>query len=280
MVQLGKDSFRMGTDDENRIESDGEGPIRDVYLDEFYMDQHAVTNAEFYQFVDDTGYVTDAERYGWSHVFQNHIAEEAQQFITGSLDNAPWWKAVAGGCWYRPFGPGSSIKNRLKHPVVHVSWNDAIEYCSWTEKRLPTEAEWEYAARGGLEGKMYPWGDELVPDEEYRCNIWQGEFPRHNTEADGWDHTAPVDAFDPNGHGLYNVAGNVWEWTADWWTNEHAEGLLENPTGPAKGDQKVIRGGSHLCHRSYCDRYRVAARTRNAPDGTSSNVGFRCAADA
>lgn len=278
MVRLGGDSFLMGTDDIG-FEDDGEGPVREVALEEFYVGQHAVTNAEFYRFVSDTEYTTDAERYGWSFIFEGHLTDGGRQHTFDAAGPAPWWMAVEGACWYRPFGPESGIEDRLDHPVVHVSWNDAVAYCKWAGTRLPTEAEWEYAARGGLSQRRFPWGDELTPAGEHYCNIWQGEFPDHNTASDGYDHTAPVDAFEANGYGLYNTAGNVWEWTADWWTTNHEEGLLKDPSGPDNGAAKVIRGGSHLCHRSYCNRYRVAARTQNTPDSTTSHIGFRIAGD-
>ena len=279
MEHVGGETFLMGTDDDIAFDGDAEGPVREVSLDEFYIDQFAVTNAEFYQFVDDTGYTTEAEQFGWSYVFENHLEQPDNAIVHGRLDETPWWIAVENACWYRPFGPGSTIRERLKHPVVHVSWNDAVAYCEWAGKRLPTEAEWEYAARGGLTQRTYPWGDELHPNGEHRCNIWQGEFPTVNTGADGFERTAPVNAFEPNGYGLYNVAGNVWEWTADGWSTDHTSRNNENPTGPADRNAKVIRGGSHLCHRSYCNRYRVAARTNNTHESSTSHIGIRCAAD-
>ncbi len=172
---------------------------------------------------------------------------------------------MRGAYWRHPEGPGSDLDGRWNHPVVHVSWHDASAYCAWTGVRLPTEVEWEYAARGGLEGARYPWGDELTPDGEYHCNIWQGVFPAHNTAEDGYVGTAPVDAFPANGYGLHNVSGNVWEWCADRFDST--------------GTRRAMRGGSYLCHDSYCNRYRVAARNANTPDSSSGNLGFRCVAD-
>jgi formylglycine-generating enzyme required for sulfatase activity len=166
--------------------------------------------------------------------------------------------------------------------VTHVSWNDAQAYVEWAGKRLPTEAEWEFAARGGLEEKQFPWGDELTPDGEHRCNIWQGDFPEHNTGEDGFLATAPVDTYEPNGYGLYNVSGNVWEWCADWFSPDYHTTEAynhDNPTGPDSGHQRVTRGGSYLCHRSWCNRYRVAARSKNTPDSPTGNIGFRCIVD-
>ena len=185
-----------------------------------------------------------------------------------------------GAAWHSPEGPGSSIDGRLDHPVVHVSHNDALAYCAWAGGRLPTEAEWEFAARGGLDGQMFPWGQELTPAGEHRCNIWQGRFPEENTAEDGYRGTAPVTAYQPNGFGLYNTIGNAWEWCADWFHNRfhaHPAAPRVDPQGPPQGTARVMKGGSHLCHRSYCYRYRVGARSSSPPDSGSGNVGFRIA---
>ncbi|WP_136689177.1 formylglycine-generating enzyme family protein [Halorhabdus amylolytica] len=285
MVRLDGGTFTMGTDSDVGFPEDGEGPAREVTLSPFYVDRYAVTNAEFLAFVRETGYTTEAERYGWSFVFEDFVLEADQGHVTASVSNTPWWVVVEGANWLRPFGPSSNVledRERLKHPVTHVSWNDAQAYAEWAGKRLPTEAEWEYAARGGLESKHYPWGDNLRPDGEHRCNIWQGEFPEYNTGEDGYEATAPVNEYEPNDYGLYNVSGNVWEWCADWFSADyHTTDAYDpvDPTGPDDGQSRVMRGGSHLCHRSWCNRYRVAARSKNTPDSSTTNIGFRCVVD-
>ncbi|GAB89161.1 formylglycine-generating enzyme family protein [Gordonia rhizosphera] len=278
-VDLPGGEFLMGTDDPVGFPDDGEGPVRPVFVDAFRMAECPVTNDEFAAFIEATGYVTDAERYGWSFVFASFLPAQLRRGAPRP-EQAPWWCGVSGAMWSAPEGPGSTVEDRGRHPVVHVSWNDAQAYCAWAGARLPTEAEWEYAARGGLIQKRYVWGDELVPDGVHMCNIWQGSFPTKNTAEDGYRGTCPVDAFPPNGFGLYNMAGNVWQWCADWWGVDHSPGRCVNPHGPKGGPARVIRGGSYLCHDSYCNRYRVAARTANEPDSTTGNTGFRCAADA
>ncbi|MFI5744908.1 formylglycine-generating enzyme family protein [Streptomyces sp. NPDC051644] len=266
MVRLPGGTFLMGTDDAEGFPGDGEGPVREVHVRPYLLDAHAVSNDRFAAFTAATGYRTDAERIGWSYVFAGFLPAALRR-ISPRPERTPWWCGVTGADWRSPEGPGSDLGARADHPVVHVSWNDAQAYCRWAGSRLPTEAEWEYAARGGLEQRRYPWGDELDPDGEYRCNIWRGRFPARNTAADGYRATCPVDAFPPNGFGLHNMSGNVWEWCADRWT--------DSPGDPSR----VIRGGSYLCHVSYCNRYRVAARTANTADGSGGNAGFRCARD-
>lgn len=277
MVYISGDSFMMGTNKKTGFSEDGEGPARKVEVDSFYIDNCAVTNAKFSEFIKDTGYQTEAEQFGWSFVFYQFLSPEIAKTVKKTVQGAPWWHVVEGAYWRHPEGSGSDIKERKDHPVVHISWNDAIAYCNWAGKRLPTETEWEYAARGGLEQRTYPWGDVLTPDGEHYCNIWQGKFPYKNTLDDGYAGTAPVHSFPPNNYGLHNMAGNVWEWCQDWFTRSvHSKGGRINPAGPEKGDLKVVRGGSYLCHKSYCNRYRAAARSSNTPDSSTGNMGFRC----
>lgn len=280
LIHLSGGEFLMGTNDKEGFPADGEGPVRKVKVKPFAIDRYTVTNLEFQEFVEETGYVTESERFGWSFVFYMLLGEKQKDYILDSVKQTPWWFAVKGATWDHPEGPGSSIQERMDHPVIHVSWNDAQAYCKWSNKRLPAEAEWEYAARGGLVQNKYAWGEDLLLNGEHQCNIWQGKFPVENTKEDGYLSTAPVDAYSPNGFGLYNVAGNVWEWCSDWFSPSHPEaGILDNPTGPNSGQGKVMRGGSYLCHKSYCNRYRVAARSLNTLDSSSGNIGFRCVVD-
>jgi formylglycine-generating enzyme len=275
-VLLPGGSFLMGTDYAGGFPADGEGPVRAVSLSPFARDTFPVTNAAFAAFVDATKYRTEAEIFGWSFVFWPHIPPERfEDLVEDTAAYTPWWCKVPGATWNHPEGPGSDVSHRQKHPVVHVSWNDAFAYAAWASKSLPSEAQWEYAARGGLEQKLYPWGDELVPGGKHLCNIWQGEFPRNDTAEDGYAGTCPVDSFPPNGYGLHSVTGNVWEWCADWFHTRFSS-PAHDPLGPSHGAAKVMKGGSFLCHASYCNRYRVAARTSNTPDSSASNIGFRC----
>lgn len=273
-------TFTMGDHFDEGYIADGEVPVHAVELAPFHIDATAVTNAAFAKFVKDTGYVTESERFGSSAVFQLAVAADRAD-VLNRLDTTHWWLTVRGADWKHPEGPLSGIGDRQNHPVTHVSWNDAQAYASWAGKRLPTEAEWERAARGGLEGKRYAWGDELTPRGQWRCNIWQGQFPDINTEDDGYLTTAPVKTYRPNGFGLHNMAGNVWEWCSDRFDpGYYQRSPRQNPAGPDSGESRVMRGGSFLCHDSYCNRYRVAARSSNTPDSASANLGFRCANDA
>ncbi|KAM9075675.1 formylglycine-generating enzyme isoform 1-T1 [Megaptera novaeangliae] len=279
MVPIPAGVFTMGTDDP-QIKQDGEAPARRVALDAFYMDAYEVSNAEFEKFVNSTGYLTEAEKFGDSFVFEGMLSEQVKSDIQQAVAAAPWWLPVKGANWRHPEGPDSTVLHRPDHPVLHVSWNDAVAYCTWAGKRLPTEAEWEYSCRGGLQNRLFPWGNKLQPKGQHYANIWQGEFPVTNTGEDGFRGTAPVDAFPPNGYGLYNIVGNAWEWTSDWWTIHHSvEETIINPKGPPSGKDRVKKGGSYMCHKSYCYRYRCAARSQNTPDSSASNLGFRCAAD-
>jgi formylglycine-generating enzyme required for sulfatase activity len=280
VIELPGGQFWMGTEDAEGFPEDAEGPVRRVRLDPFAIGATAVTNDQFARFVAATGHRTEAENFGWSFVFAGFLPAAIRR-ISPRPDATPWWCAVQGATWDHPEGPGSGLEGRGDHPVVHVSWNDAVAYCDWVGGRLPTEAEWEYAARGGLEQARYPWGDDLTPDGRHLCNIWQGRFPVRNDAEDGYRGTAPVRSFPANGFGLHEVVGNVWEWTADHWGTEHrlnrAGSPVHNPQGPDHGNQRVMRGGSYLCHKSYCNRYRVAARSRNDPNSGGGNNGFRVA---
>lgn len=284
----------MGDSHDEGYAADGEVPVHRVRLSPYLIDAKAVTTAQFAAFIKSTGYVTEAEQDGVSAVF--HLAVDAAPAdVVGPAAGTPWWLAVRGADWRHPAGPRSDIADLQNHPVVHVSWHDARAYCRWAGKRLPTEAEWEYAARGGLDRARFPWGDELTPRGRWRCNIWQGEFPARNTLDDGYLTTAPVTAFAPNDYGLHNTVGNVWEWCQDVFrTTEYSDRALGgdepvldpladppeiSPDGSAAGSRRVMRGGSYLCHDSYCNRYRVAARSSNTAESSAGNIGFRCAND-
>jgi formylglycine-generating enzyme required for sulfatase activity len=260
MVTLPGGAFLMGTDRDDGYPEDSEGPVRDVRVGAFEIDATAVTNDAFARFAGATGYLTDAERFGWSFVFAGFLPDGAAP--TRGVAAAPWWRQVHSADWRHPEGPWSSVDGRGDHPVVHVSWSDASAYARWASKRLPTEAEWEYAARGGLVQRRFPWGDELEPGGEHRMNVWQGVFPGVNTTDDGHAGTAPVRSYPPNAFGLFEMTGNVWEWTTGWYDEA--------------GGVRTMRGGSYLCHASYCNRYRVDARSGNTADSSTGNLGFRC----
>lgn len=249
----------MGSE-ETLYPADAEGPVREVSLGSFEIAPYTVTNADWSAFVAGTGYRTISERLGSSFVFGGLLPDDFPP--TQGVAATPWWRLVEGASWDHPEGPQSDLSGRDDHPVVHVAWLDAVAYCDWSDTRLPNEAEWECAARGGLVQQRYPWGDEREPDGRHRMNVFQGEFPGHDTGDDGFIGTAPVGSYEPNGHGLYDVCGNVWEWCDDWFSTTH-------PT------RRVMRGGSYLCHESYCWRYRVSARSSNTPDSAAGNIGFR-----
>ncbi|MCP3424044.1 formylglycine-generating enzyme family protein [Nocardioides pinisoli] len=288
-VRIPAGTFWMGDSHGDGDPADGERPVHAVRLSSYLIDTKAVTNRQFAAFVKATGHVTEAERDGVSAVF--HLAVQAAPAdVLRRVAGVPWWLAVRGADWRHPAGPRSDIGDLQNHPVVHVSWRDARAYCRWAGKRLPTEAEWEHAARGGLDRARYPWGDELTRGGHWRCNIWQGDFPRRNTLEDGYLTTAPVTAFQPNGHGLHNTVGNVWEWCHDAfrpgeYADRAGEAAVVDPVAaePSSVDDglvpRVMRGGSYLCHDSYCNRYRVAARSSNTAESSSGNIGFRCAND-
>jgi formylglycine-generating enzyme len=304
MVLIPGGTFMMGGDNEQAAED--EYPKHSVFLDSFWMDTHEVTNAEFARFVKATGYITTAERKPDWEEMKKTLPPDVQkpdesQLVAASLvfsppkeavdlnDYSQWWKWVPGADWKHPEGPESNIINKENYPVVHVSWEDATAYCKWANKKLPTEAQWEYAARGGLTNDIYPWGNEPVNAGKPKANTWEGNFPNYNSLADGFAGLAPVGSFKPNGYGLYDMAGNVWEWCADWYRNDYyktlsTQGTVHNPQGPPEGydpdepymPKKTIRGGSFMCNESYCTGYRVARRMKTSPDSGTSNTGFRC----
>jgi len=254
-------TFTMGNDGPDAVPGDGEGPARAVTLEPFRIAAGTVSNAEFAAFVRATRHVTDAERAGSSFVFYLQLPDAGREAAAHVVSGLPWWLPVAHASWQRPLGPGSHVHDRPGHPVVHVSWNDASAYCAWAGARLPSEAEWERAARGGLEGRRFAWGDALLDaDGVPRCNVFRGAFP--NAPSPGW-RPEPVESLSgaANGFGLFNVCGNVWEWCSD----------------AHESRQRALRGGSFLCHDSHCSRYRVAARSGNTPETSTGNIGFRVA---
>jgi len=297
MSRIPGGAFTMGSNDHYPEEA----PAHRVRVDPFWIDRYAVTNREFARFVEATGYVTLAERPAnpadYPGAKPELLAPSSVMFRKAKeridlTDHYNWWIYVAGADWRHPRGPGSTIKGLWKHPVVHVAFEDAEAYAAWAGKALPTEAEWEFAARGGLEGAEFTWGDEFTPGNRHMANTWQGEFPWQNLLQDGYEGTAPVGAFPPNGYGLYDMAGNVWEWTTDWYQDHGRIAkpccTLENPRGgdpdasrdPRLPDvripRKVMKGGSHLCAPNYCRRYRPAARMPQGIDTSTCHLGFRC----
>jgi len=304
MIWIEGGTFQMGAD--NRQASEDEYPKHQVTVSGFWMDRTEVTNAQFATFVRATGYITTAEKKpDWEQLKKQLPPGTAKPdeslLVAASLVFAPpdhpialddysqWWAWKKGASWSHPEGPGSDLKGKMSYPVVQVSWDDAVAYCKWAGKRLPTEAEWEYAARGGLKNNVYPWGNEPVEGGKARGNFWEGHFPDKNTEADHYYHTAPVGSFQPNGFGLFDMAGNVWEWCADYYNNNYyttvnRPGGVSNPRGPEKSNdpdepyavKRVIRGGSFLCNESYCTGYRVSRRMKSTEDSGMEHVGFRC----
>jgi formylglycine-generating enzyme required for sulfatase activity len=294
MVYIPGGTFQMGTDDPNPRMQDAH-PVHRVTVRGFWMDRTEVTNAQFEAFVKASGYGTVAER-------KPDIAGVSpEKLVPGSIVFTPpsvgrvdlrapysWWSYVPGANWRHPEGPGSDLAGRESHPVVHIAWEDALAYAAWAGKRLPTEAEWEYAARGGLEQKRYTWGDELKPHGRWMANVWQGRFPQENTLEDGYARTAPVGSYPANGYGLFDMAGNVWEWCQDWYRPDYyATSPSENPRGPESSfdpaepqtPKRVQRGGSFLCSDLYCERYVAAGRGKGEPQSSAAHLGFRCVKD-
>jgi formylglycine-generating enzyme required for sulfatase activity len=299
MIRIPGGTFRMGSDKHYPEEA----PVHRVTVDAFWIDRTPVTNRQFKAFVRATGYVTSAQI---APEAKDYPGAVAHMLYAGSLVFTPparpvdlrnwgeWWAFLKGADWRHPYGPKSNINGRDNHPVVHVTFADALAYATWAGKDLPTEAEWEFAARGGIDGADYAWGDEFTPGGTHQANTWQGEFPRQNLCTDGFERTSPVTAFAPNGYGLHDMIGNVWEWTTDWFSHAHTADaakaccIPENPRGAPKHasydptqpqiniPRKVIKGGSHLCAPNYCRRYRPAARHAQPVDTSTSHVGFRC----
>lgn len=304
MVWIPGGSFMMGGDN-HQARSD-ELPKHKVFIEGFWMDQTEVTNAQFKKFIDATDYITTAEKKPDWNELKKQLPPGTPQpddnvLVPASLvftppdhavtlkNSSQWWSWVSGANWQHPYGPQSSIAKKNDYPVVHISWEDAKTYCEWAGKRLPMEAEWEWAARGGLKNNLYPWGNEHVDQGRLKTNTWQGEFPHNNTNRDGFLRSARVKSFEPNDYDLYDMAGNVWEWTADYYHYEYYSKVnlpegVRNISGPAKSYdprepnavKRVIRGGSYLCNESYCSGYRVAARMKTTPDTSMEHVGFRC----
>lgn len=306
MVLIKSGAFDMGGDNEQA--SQDEYPKHSVRVSSFYMDATEVTNAQFKKFVDATGYVTTAERKPDWEELKKTLPPDAVRppdsvLVAASLvfkptlgpvplnDFTQWWEWKKGANWRHPQGERSSIEGKENYPVVHVSWDDAQAYCKWTGKRLPTEAEWEFAARGGFVNNIYAWGNEHVSKGTAKTNSWEGDFPYRNTKRDGFEKAAPVKSFAPNGYGLYDIAGNVWEWCSDWYDHNYYQTLAgktsDNPKGPEKSydpeephtPKRSLRGGSFLCNDAYCSGYRVARRMKSSPDTGLEHTGFRCVRD-
>lgn len=277
MIRVPGGKSFVGTN-QPEIPQDGEAPEREVFLADFGLEAETVTVERFATFVDATGYITEAERFGWSSVFFGDPDHLARATSVGS--GLPWWHRIDGAHWRQPEGPGSSIDDRLDHPVTQVSWADANAFAAWVGGRLPTEAEWEHAARGGAVRRRFPWGEAEPTDDAVHANIWQGRFPDHNTGRDGYERTAPARSFAPNPLGFYSMSGNVWEWTRDTFRVRSLarQARLRNAQALAHAE-KVLKGGSFLCHISYCYRYRIAARMALSADSAASNAGFRVAYD-
>ncbi|MGH1576036.1 formylglycine-generating enzyme family protein [Planktotalea sp.] len=278
LVEIRGGIFEMGAR-KSTFPADLDSPRAKVKVSSFLISPYSVTNAQFAAFVSDTGYVSVAEREGWSFVFHLFLDQPNKWQI--SPPGLPWWRKVDGAYWAAPRGPESSWHDIPDHPAVHITWSDALAYCTWAGLRLPREAEWERAARGKLAKAKFPWGNAFRPNGETQMNTWQGDFPKTNTGAFSRTGTAPVTAYEPNTFGLYNMTGNVWEWVQDYFgpIPSSAKRPVFDPTGPKNGDWRVQRGGSHLCHVSYCDRYHVHSRSSNDPDSSTGNCGFRVAAD-
>ena len=273
--RLNAGTFTMGADD-GPLPGDGEGPARKITLDAFAIAPLTVTNGQFQAFIQETRYKTVAEQTGTSFVFDMLLP--ACVTDKSPALQAPWWCEISGACWHQPEGPeGAGIDQRLDHPVVHIALLDALAYCGWAHVCLPTEAQWEFAARGGRDAQPFPWGDTLEPNGTPRSNVWQGTFPHSNTARDGFVGTAPARSYAPNAYGLFAVTGNVWEWTMDRFTALHSPRPQTNPRGPLNGEHAVAKGGSYLCHASYCQRYRTSSRQALAPFTTAGNLGFRVA---
>ena len=309
MVWISGGIYDMGASDGDRMALPHEKPKHTVKVDGFYMDETEVTNAQFSKFIEATNYITTAERpVDWDLIKQqlppgtpkphdslllpgSLLFKKTKESVPNLYDFSQWWRWTTGANWKQPEGKGSSIDGKYNHPVVHVSYEDAMAYCNWAGRRLPTEAEWEFAARGGKQDKIYFWGDLTDKLSSY-VNSWEGEFPVDNTQADGFEKSAPVKTYPPNGYGLYEISGNVWEWTSDWYSSQYYQyckenSITNNPKGPKEAfnpnnpyvDERVIRGGSFLCNASYCASYRVSSRMATDPNTSLEHLGFRTVID-